>query len=63
MTELTTNEKQELKDIVSYPISWSAFSGMVYNNVDKSKENSDEELAALIKLALRVKVLCKRLSE
>lgn len=63
MIELTDNEKKEIKDIVAYPISLSAFSGMIFNNAKKDVDQTDEDIKALIKLALRIKVVARGLAK
>ena len=59
----TRVKKKEIKDIVAYPISLSAFSGMIFNNAKKDVDQTDEDIKALIKLALRVKVLARGLAQ
>jgi hypothetical protein len=59
MTQLTVQEKEELKVILGNQYASGPFSGMVYNAVVSSGKSIDE----CLKLALQTKIRLKELAQ
>lgn len=58
MTTLTKEQLEELDMIRANPISFGAFSGMVYNGLDQFDEATIERA---VRNALQVKVVARRM--
>ena len=67
MEELTIWEKEMLDNICQNPISFGAFTGMIFNALDERvrSENftNDDTIKYLIKSALSVRVIALKMSK
>ena len=65
MNALTQEQKQILKEIISNPASYGAFTGMIFKETSFYEENMnvEKEVDTIVCNAIKVKERIKKLSE